>query len=108
MSQFCLNIYSFFSCGKIDPLTWQLDCVNGNCENCHEVKMMIDTNILKESHIFTMGTKKVIKGSQSREYKKKKYAFPLGTETTTMEDAIECLKKILKKLALHIFTAAKQ
>lgn len=76
----------------IEPLTWQLDCVNGNCENRLGVQMMLEAKILKETVKFSQwaSTKQLvtIKGVQ-----KEKYVFSLYTETTTMEEAIQCLKK---------------
>ena len=107
----CRSFVLTFLCSSpvvmIDPLAWQHDCVNGNCKNCPGVQMMIDAKILKETVTFSQWASKkrivTIKGVE-----KEKYVFSLYTETTTMEEAIERLRKKLKKLAVHIFTAAKQ
>ena len=105
---FALSLLCHSPVATIDPLTWNADCVNGKCSNCPGLKIDIPNKmILKEMVTFSQWASKkqmvTIKGEQ-----KEKYVFALYTESSTLEDAIERLRKLAMPLALHIYTAAMQ
>ena len=90
-----------------DPKTWSIECLDSKCNRCPGLIIHLPKDVLKEPTVFSQWASKkqtvLIKGEQ-----KEKYIFSLYTETSSLKEAIDRLNKMTNKLALHIYTAAKQ
>lgn len=84
-----------------DPLTWDEDCVFGNCSRCQNLNIHIPQNVQKKEVSFSLWTYQM-------STEKAKNVFGLFQQKMSIEDAVAKFIGMLPKLRQHIYIAHHQ